>query len=481
MDPHPSPHKSTRVVSGLFHGDDQSLSDHSFHSSAETETKDKKGRSNKGSVLGRKLQQLTPKQCHDLVAALQNKFNSYKLEMDKKEADYKKQLDKVEQKLAAVSSENTKLQKQLRNSHPKFHHDANTNNLDVTLPIKEDLKQLIIAQAKTILWSVVKFIQSPEQEIMAASMLIKCAENLPEEDIATKEDREALANTYKTHIRRAILKRRNYVAAEHKKVMFKRFKDKGSMPTVSQLIKCLERNIQDEEDFEVFEFYWEELLPKQVGSWVWSHEVRNYTTICEAIRKDITTRKLPMITSEDEAFTVLVVENSYDRWMKELQKTDAPLPQPADNAGVQQRNNPGKPKRPCYNGLYTTTESGQNDWGGWKEEGLARFNEFVDMNTAARAKKTTPALEKDCLARLKKKHNIVCDDHRTQADLDKKRKRKGDDDLGDIEKKKPLLTFRPQFHGMFSDDEEGEDLPPLASSKLQYHWSNPDLPTLLLC
>jgi hypothetical protein len=38
-------------------------------------------------------------------------------------------------------------------------------------------------------------------ELMAARMLAKCADTLPEENVATKEDRDALANTYKSYIR----------------------------------------------------------------------------------------------------------------------------------------------------------------------------------------------------------------------------------------------------------------------------------------
>jgi hypothetical protein len=387
---------------------------------------------------------LTERKCYQLIVSLQRQIK-------KQQACHSMQLDDALQKLASTTNEKKKLQKKLEETEAKLRRSNTTNNVgDVCLAIKKDLKELLESQAKSILWGMVKFIQSPAEEMMAAKMLVKCAESLPEEEVATKEDRDALANTYKSYIRKAIFQRRNYVAAEHKKVMVKRFKEKGSMPTVSQILKCLQRDITSDQDYDIFQFYWEELLPKQVGSCVWSKDVRNYTTISEAIRKDVTHKSMPMITSEDEAFTVLVVENSYDRWMKEIQEKD----------GAQQQDDTSiKKKRPNYNGRYTTTDSGQNEWGGWTDEGLAIFNRYVDINRAARKEKKAQAIERACLALLKKKYNIVCNDHKTQTDLNKKRKKKGDDDIGEKEKKKPLLTIRPEFHNVFSDEEDDNAAP----------------------
>jgi hypothetical protein len=384
------------------------------------------------------------RQCFQLVLSLQEQLKVCKADMAKQQARHDRGLHDALQRLSEVTKEKQKWQKRLEDTEAKLRGCNTTNKLDVSLPIKKDLKELLESQAKSILWGMVKFIQSPEEEMMAAKMLIKCAENLPEEHVASKEDRDALANTYKTYIRKAIFQRRNYVAAEHKKVMVKCFKDKGSMPTVSQLLKCLRRDITSDEDYDIFEFYWEELLPKQVGSCAWSKDIRNYTTICDAIRKEVTRKPMPMITSEDEAFTVLVVKNSYGRWMKEIQEKDG-APQKED----------ARKKRPNYNGLYTTTDSGQNEWGGWTQEGLEIFNSYVDINRAARKGKNCRDVEKVCLARIKQKYNIVCNDHKTQTDLNKKRKRKGGDDgEGEFKKQKPLLTIRPEFHNIFSDEED---------------------------
>ena len=78
-----------------------------------------------------------------------------------------------------------------------------------------------------------------------------------------------------------------------------------------------------------------------------------------------------MITPKDEAFTVLVFENSYSCWVKEIAKTDA---------GGQSNNKSNNKKKPNYNGKYTTTDSGQYEWVGLTDEGLQFFKKKIDMN-----------------------------------------------------------------------------------------------------
>ena len=388
-----------------------------------------------------------------LVAAQQDieyQRSEFQDTLTKVEGEFQEKLTKVEGELIVEKAEKNRLQKKLDDAMLKLDH-ANANS-DVSLPMNKELKELIKAKTKSILWSRVKFIQGPEEEMIAAKMLLGYADKLPKEHLKSKASRKALATTYKLVIRRAIFQQRNYVTAEHKKVMVKRFENKGSMPTVEQLVQCLQRNIKTEDDLEIFEFYWEKLLPKQVGSLMWSKDVRNYNTICGAMRRDV--RSHPMITPEDEAFTVLVIENSYDRWVKELQEKEAGGQKDAGGQGSDKR------KKPNYNGKYTATDSGQNEWGGWSDEGLDVFKKYVDMNRAARKENDTIVLERTCLGRLKAKYNIVCNDPKAQCDLDKSNKRKrrrGEDELEEHQKKKPTITIHEDYHPPSSDDEDGED------------------------
>ena len=139
--------------------------------------------------------------------------------------------------------------------------------------MNDAVKEIVATKTKNVLWGMVKFVQNHEDEHQAALLLVKYAKR--EKHHLDSEAKQAIViNSYKCTVRRAIFQRRNYVAAEHKKVMVKRFKaNHRSMPTLEQLLKCLRHDITTYEDKEIFEFYWDELLPKQVGSLNWSWEV----------------------------------------------------------------------------------------------------------------------------------------------------------------------------------------------------------------
>ena len=96
---------------------------------------------------------------------------------------------------------------------------------------------------------MVKFVQNHEDEHQAALLLVKYAK-IEKHHL---NDEAVFINSYKRTVRRAIFQRRNYVAAEHKKVMVNRFKAcRSSMPTLEQLLKCLRRDITTDEDKEIF-------------------------------------------------------------------------------------------------------------------------------------------------------------------------------------------------------------------------------------
>ena len=84
------------------------------------------------------------------------------------------------------------------------------------LPINNKIKK-IETNTKTVLWSMVKLINSSKEEMMAAKTLVRYAPQLLKGSAETKEARGALLNTYKGTIHRAIFAQRNYVAVEHKR------------------------------------------------------------------------------------------------------------------------------------------------------------------------------------------------------------------------------------------------------------------------
>jgi hypothetical protein len=401
-----------------------------------------------------RMKKLSQDDCISSALKLQKDLWALRDKYNDRSEDYSRQLDNVHEQLLAANREKEAMQKKLEATSAKLREaNAYTNNGAALLPHNKEVEAMVESKTKTIMWSMVKFIQSPKDLENAGRLLVKHA-RIDRHHIDTKVKKAAFINTYKVNVRKAIFQRRNYVAAEHKKVMLKRHKSHGSMPTVDQLLKCLRRDITTDEDFEIFAFYWEELLPKQVGPLVWCKEVRNYETICQAMRRGVP--NLPMITSMDEAFTVLLIQNSIGRWKKELERDRTST---TNSSSDQNKKTKEQTTKTNHNGRFTTTDKGQNEWGGWSQTGLKLFREYKDYNKAARKERKTRAVEDTCLEMLKKKHKIVCRDHKSQIEFERsnrrKRKRGVDEDLEQAEE--PEQAIPEELLDNLSDDDDEEE------------------------
>jgi hypothetical protein len=271
----------------------------------------------------------------------------------------------------------------------------------------ETLLNLIELKAKTVLWGLVKFIQSPEEELDAAKYLVRYGE-LPREHCANKEMRAELAEMYSDKIKRAVFNKRNYTTAEEKKFYVKMWKANKPTLTVQDLLMCLRREIVSDEDMTKFQMYWEDYLPKQVGATEWDRNTRYYATISKAKRKDCKSHELKLVTPEDEAFLVLSIENGLQRWKEEFdirQAADVGAEVLANGAEVSDER---ASKFDNHSGLYTSTTSGQNQYGGWSEQGLELFKQYVEWNVAARKDPKAEKVEEDCLYNLRVKWGIQC-------------------------------------------------------------------------
>ena len=181
-----------------------------------------------------------------------------------------------------------------------------------------------------------------------------------------------LGETYKTVIKKKLFERRNYVTSEMKKACSKEFLDKNlKIPTLAMIIKCATRAIDPErpEEMKVFMWYWETLLTKMVGKSNWGDNKMYYSTVSGA-RIDDETKPKRAITFSSEAMICAIWDNNYDKWPK-LHVWAAKQ----ENRGCVQ---------PNWNGKYTVTDGGQNEWGGWKPEGLEAYNSYVKQVKAGR-------------------------------------------------------------------------------------------------
>ena len=358
---------------------------------------------------------------------------------------------KLQNDLDYEKSEREKLQKKLALAIKDKSH-SNTigrraNTYGNKLAKNIELLKMIKTKSQTILWGMVKFIQSPDEEVNAARMLVKYGE-LPKEFVKTTEMRRDLVETYMDDVKKAIFAKRCYTTSEIKKYLRKMWLSGQMVLDVKDLVMCLQRAIVTDDDKEKFKLYWQNYLPKQVGALDWSEKTMYYNTISGATRKD-TTRPLGLITPEDEAFLVISVENSITRWHEEAMIIKA--------GGKVVEETEGKGEKKSYDGIYTSTTSGQNRYGGWNETGLELYQTYLDMNIAAREKETTKDLEKLILQELRAEFNISCADAEAQAKLNaraKSAKKRGKADEPAPSMQRIVRTIR---HNVDDSDEDTDE------------------------
>jgi len=91
------------------------------------------------------------------------------------------------------------------------------------------------------------------------------------------------------------------------------------------------------------------------------------------VKKNLITK---FTTNSDEAFALLVLENGWDEWIK----IDA-----HEHFFSKQGLNEEKTRKVVGGGRYTAEAKGSIRFGGWKEEGVLRFNELCEIVKKDRA------------------------------------------------------------------------------------------------
>lgn len=264
--------------------------------------------------------------------------------------------------------------------------------------------------AKEALWRCTKFISCPDEEDQAAYFVLK---RMGLGQVLKDETQTASwIETYKTPIKKAVFSRRNYVTSELKnKVAFKHFLNKGRpLLSLANIIKCATRKIDpnDDDEMGMFMFYWTEILPKMVGSANWGKETKYYTTISKAKTKEDKPKRL--ITYSHEAMICVIWENNEKKWPELHEWKSKP-------------ENKGK-DMPNMNGKYTITDGGQNEWGGWKAEGVEAYLAYGEEIKAGRKNPNCSQLEEITLQTLRISVGIDCVDHDTQMRRNRAKKRR---------------------------------------------------------
>jgi len=168
---------------------------------------------------------------------------------------------------------------------------------------------------------------------------------------------------------------------------------KKQMPSVEQIL--LMRSPGNDAYYKFFD----EMLSQVVGRTVWKRD-----TVLKPVRK--------IATCSDEAFAILLIENSFDAWIKQAEKITPTghIGVPPIDVGNYQS---GKTR-------YTANGAGTKKDKGWSEEGLKRYNELCHMVWMNRKEDHSKEFEQVYQDKLTNKMNGNCGQgkRRAMAQLD---------------------------------------------------------------
>ncbi len=275
---------------------------------------------------------------------------------------------------------------------------------------------------KTKLWRGVKFVANGAEEEKVA---IKCFEVMKPKNWTEKE----WVKEYRAQVTKSVNKCRSYVIGELKKEAFNYMaKNEGNLPTLDQMLKIAERTVTSMADQLVFEWYWDEYLPKCTGNiWDWSKDKRHFETIRAS--KDPVDDKFHMSVS-NEAFALIVFENNRGNWLEiyaKQKETGKTVVVKAKVLSAEEAKN-DDPKNfytidAKYKPQWSSASKGQQKYGGWSGVGLNKFLQYRTIVQEARKVARANTLEKKVLKAVRKRHKIPED--RTLEDhlASKKRKR----------------------------------------------------------
>jgi hypothetical protein len=371
----------------------------------------------------------------DKLIFFEAKARQFKQDKDKAESEKKILTEKLKVKSEDYAELNHKYQQKLSQLTGKRKRiNANDQN--------KELMDLIETHCKGLVFSKCKFVNSADQEENLAKLVLHYG-NIPEEH---RKDKQQFIRAYSGHMKKVIFERRSYVQTEIRKVFLKSYEKKcfHPFPTVEQLKKCLTRDIETDQEYEIFVFYCEEILGKMVGASEWQPKIRCFTTISDAIRQG--TKKVPLISPGDEAFAVLLVDNCLERWTQEARKEAGHPTNPTNEPKTKKKNMDGK---------YTSSNGGQQTYGGWNTKGLVMFNELTALSEAARATDKCREVEDMCLQIMRNKNKITAKTWEEQCKGRSKKKPRDDetDEIGRDEEQNGVVLARVEMVTLSDDDD----------------------------
>lgn len=316
-----------------------------------------------------------------------------------KEKDQAKTIQEMQATIDSLRAEN---QAKFGNSGARSRKNRSIRQMRVSLPVNHDIKEKAMAITNNKIWRNCKFLSCNDHLYQACEQVMQqipdMASLLVNPD--TKDDYiMAFAENYGDSICKVINSNRTNTMSALKKAYVTRHCAGKSCPTPKQLgdVICRKNLEYDENDptknaeqREWFMWYWEELLPKVTGKYVWGHSIRNYGTISAHTYPDDPKKKY--ITSSDEALVLTCYENGGQRF---------PYSAKCEKNGR-------KPDKSSaqFTTRWSDAAVGQNKWGGWSAEGRKRYNTLRSVISKAKRKPHVAAVESFALKAIQKKNGI---------------------------------------------------------------------------
>jgi hypothetical protein len=264
----------------------------------------------------------------------------------------------------------------------------------MTMRLCNDHKDRAIQIAKNIVWRSVKFISNAQEEELACDMVYEhMGFDKNKHDEAFKQ---SWMLTYKGVIKRTLNQCRNSLTQELKKLCIKLMKEGKALPKPEVIVQCALRSAPNE----WLCWYWEEAIgcvTGRVGPWNKTNKYYQPISMVKAEHND----KLPLVNPSHEAMICTVYKNNYEKWKDHVEKLK-------DDVNYKPKHNEG--------GLWTTTDSGQNEHCAWDQEGLDYYADTADAIKKDRQTNRQPRLEKEkeILAILRSAKGLQCQDERAE-------------------------------------------------------------------
>ena len=323
-----------------------------------------------------------------------------------------------------IDGQMTKEEEEICRTQMRFHAQKVAPNMKVLVAMEQSVKKA----TKRELWKSCKFIKHAGFLLKATNFVMKKLELAEMEGKTGKsliKAEEIWKEVHKDLVRESMNRQRNYVNGEVFKFVYAALcDDRTDIPNIAEIKDLALRNKLDDktpkavrEDMEKkFVVYVSELLPRIAGATYWGPTNRNYHLPSSyKIQQEVPDGSgLPTsmyaVTESDEAYLVVMYDNFYDKWVKQVEKYKQSVEDRKADPTVKLFS--VKDDKTDYKCKYSMPKGGSLIYGGWRGEGIKEFHKLCADITKNREeqKEYLRACEQVCLVTIQKNVGILSND-----------------------------------------------------------------------